>query len=458
MENGDFESSTRIGQQSNETEVAKGGDDDGDLRRMNNDLSKEEDWKEDLPEWIVTYLSWHMEMREKFPDEELILNPDAPKLLVRTCLGLCGGLVDRLGQLPWDVYLAARTNRILLLHWARPTPLEDYLVPNLVNFTVPIPNWFPPDPTTNQPYWIHRKSMKPIRAKPDLFQGHDGSHPTEKILDEQLETLIEKAKNSNEKIFRFQFLGHVFEDYLQKLIQQHFPSKDNKIPIDVHNSATYGKLFHIFFQPSPPLNVQLQQVEQDLGIETREFDAVHCRIRHPKSFHSESKIAAEMIPFLDSHGFNWTNEELRGFAINHALKALSCHSTSKEQNPIYFFSDTLDLAKFVVDKGNFTSNMSKLERDARSSFDGMNIVVRNDSSEKNRHIDREKFGDPPSYFGTFIDLYIAMKAKCITYGIGNFAFFASKLSATSCRYIYEKEHWGLIVSSKTSSSKTCDVQ
>ena len=215
----------------------------------------------------------------------------------------------------------------------------------------------------------------------------------------------------------------------------------------------------MFFQPSPALDLQLQQVERNLGIETRKFNAVHCRIRHPKSFDSNSNISnEEIIPFLDSHGFNWTSEELRHHAIKHALKALSCHSSSKEQTPTYFFSDTLELSKFVINEGDLTSNMSKLEREARTTFDAMDIVARNDSSDKNRHIDREKYGDPPSYFGTFIDLYIAMRAECITFGIGNYAFFAAKLSGTSCRYMYEKERWGFIVSSKIALSKTCDTQ
>ena len=58
LKNSNYASGIQIGQQSNDKEVAKGGEeDDGDLQRINNDLLKAEDWKEDLPEWIVTYSS-----------------------------------------------------------------------------------------------------------------------------------------------------------------------------------------------------------------------------------------------------------------------------------------------------------------------------------------------------------------------------------------------------------------
>ena len=86
-----------------------------------------------LPKWITDYVKWHQEVRAKFPGDELFTNKDAPKLLVRTCLGICGGLHDRLGQLPWDIYLAMRLNRVLLMAWSRPKELEHFLLPPIVN-------------------------------------------------------------------------------------------------------------------------------------------------------------------------------------------------------------------------------------------------------------------------------------------------------------------------------------
>jgi len=66
-----------------------------------------------LPQWILNYITWHRRIRAEFPGSQLFHDPNAPPLLIRTCLGLCGGLNDRLGQLPWDLYLANQTGRIL---------------------------------------------------------------------------------------------------------------------------------------------------------------------------------------------------------------------------------------------------------------------------------------------------------------------------------------------------------
>jgi hypothetical protein len=50
-----------------------------------------------LPRWIRNYIAWHKAMIRKVPGHtDILTNPDAPKILVRVCLGLCGGLHDRL--------------------------------------------------------------------------------------------------------------------------------------------------------------------------------------------------------------------------------------------------------------------------------------------------------------------------------------------------------------------------
>ena len=90
-----------------------------------------------LPQWVEDYFRWHTETRRMYPGSELFTNPSAPPLLIRTCLGLCGGLNDRLGQLPWDLYLANQTGRIFLIRWERPRPLEDFLIPNEIDWSIP---------------------------------------------------------------------------------------------------------------------------------------------------------------------------------------------------------------------------------------------------------------------------------------------------------------------------------
>ena len=58
------------------------------------------------------------------------------------------------------------------------------------------------------------------------------------------------------------------------------------------------------------------------------------------------------------------------------------------------------------------------------------------------HIDKQKGRDPEDYYATFVDLMIAINARCIGYGIGYYAVFASKISFTHCTFVYELEQWG----------------
>ena len=43
-----------------------------------------------LPIWITDYITWHNDMRAKFPGKQLFQHPDAPNIILRVCLGLCG--------------------------------------------------------------------------------------------------------------------------------------------------------------------------------------------------------------------------------------------------------------------------------------------------------------------------------------------------------------------------------
>jgi len=42
-----------------------------------------------LPKWIRDYVEWHRKVRADYPGTELFNNPNAPNVLVRTCLGMC---------------------------------------------------------------------------------------------------------------------------------------------------------------------------------------------------------------------------------------------------------------------------------------------------------------------------------------------------------------------------------
>ena len=101
-----------------------------------------------LPTWVNNYVEWHKEQRQKYFDDMRAHNTSDVRFLISRCFknDNCGGLSDRLQDMPYNLMLANQTNRVLLVKWERPTKLEHYLVPQPdgINWTVP-DDMFPED-------------------------------------------------------------------------------------------------------------------------------------------------------------------------------------------------------------------------------------------------------------------------------------------------------------------------
>ena len=87
-----------------------------------------------LPEWVRTYAAWHGLQRRRYLVAKRNRNPAAVadiKFLVSRCFrqDMCGGASDRLQDMPYNLMIANQTQRVLLLRWEKPAPLETFLVP-----------------------------------------------------------------------------------------------------------------------------------------------------------------------------------------------------------------------------------------------------------------------------------------------------------------------------------------
>jgi hypothetical protein len=412
-----------------------------------------------LPQWIQNYLAWHNAMISQFPGTQLLTDPNAPKLLVRVCLGLCGGLHDRLGQLPWDLYLANQTQRLLLLRWERPRPLENFLVPNEFNWsfpgTKPAIQSFKRD--VNH-YW---------RSIPQLFEGYLDEAPEAQFWKISLDHALQRATTGefrNEKILRHRLLGHLDENILEGRLKALGESDM------LHDTPSFGHIFWAFFRPSDPIQNTLQQIYQKYNLRPQHYHAVHCRVRHPKATpkHMYVKGKSNSDP-ADKTGLPWYGNN-KEFAVATATKAIYCARTlmsqkqQQEIEPLYFFSDSNDLVRYMAHKlsdSKFQHYNASLLQNATDvaalhAINGMpatSPLVARDSSEENAHIDRQKGRRPEQYYGTFIDFFLAIHAQCVTYGIGYFAIFAVKISGTSCKLVYQEEEWGGRYGTKGSATK-----
>jgi hypothetical protein len=349
---------------------------------------------QNLPAWIQNYLHWHQKQRAAFPGMKLFTDPAAPKLLIRTCLGLCGGLNDRLGQLPWDLYLANQTGRVLLMHWHRPVPLENFLVPGELDWTVPkdVPGFF-----SKTGVRVDRSELKIVRGYPELFQDYNSERPTDEFWNEDLDKALERSNTGSmkhEKVLRHRILGHLNEDKLEGRLVA-LGETDM-----LHWTSSFGGIFWMFFRPSPAVQIELDAVYQELNLSPGHYSAVHCRVRHPKATPSDVVFKGKGDnQVADKTGLPWEGAS-RDFAIETATRALKCAQTLLDEpnEPVYLFSDSNDLVRYMSHElkdpkfvaGNLTVfKESKVDAAALKMTEETNVLAREMSIE-NAHIDRQK--------------------------------------------------------------------
>lgn len=396
-----------------------------------------------MPRWIQNYFEWHKEMRNKFPGDELFTNENAPKLLIRTCSGSesCGGLHDRLGKLPWDMYLANQTERILLLNWCKPVPLEEFLVPNEFDWSIPssVAKFFEgADACSGR-----------VNRMTNFFEGFNSNRPTESFWQNDLDASLERVNHGSfakQRIIKFSLLGDdvPLQERLRKAGEADF--------LD-WTSSSFGRLFWLFFQPAPGLKRELDTVYQKLNSSANNYLAVHCRVRHPKAVPvgglMEAKDPAAGGP--DKVGLLWDGESRR-FAIEIATRALQCAATILEnpEEPLYFYSDSSDLVNYIakdLQDDEFLAKNSSLFAKSPADTAALKTVQRHrivalDAVSETLHIDRQPGFPASAYYASFVDLLVAIHARCVVVGVGNFALFAAKLSANPCVLQHQKEVWG----------------
>jgi hypothetical protein len=436
-----------------------------------------------MPQWIRDYVAWHHEMRLKYPGASLFTDPDSPGVLLRWCGGLCGGLHDRVGQLPLDLFVANQTRRVLLIKWEKPHPLELFMEPPLLsseNDELSIDWTFPND----VPMWSYQKSpgvpeMKVVaknnidysKSLPSIANtGEDrGELTVEGVVSEGIEKFSPGGTSASEKIVMLKVMGHLEEEYLEGQLQ-------NLGQTDmIHSTSTFGLIWHMFFQLAKPIQKQLDHImKEELFLVKRQYTAVHCRVLHPKAFKAGSGS------MLDKTGLPFHAGPVRDMAVETAIHALKCAATQSspaqkatgsqprvnKDEAYYFMSDSNDLVEFMVRDVKDDKYMTKhpsmdfvgetsIYAQARQLANTLNIKSR-DNSAINAHIDKMKGKPLEDYYSVFLDLHLAMQARCISFGIGFYAVFAAKIGGiVDCKVQYTKEKWGGVPSNAKTNTEMC---
>jgi hypothetical protein len=188
-----------------------------------------------IPEWMKKYFYWHMQVKTGLTHG----NWNNSRYLVMQCLSKhehCGGVSDRLRPLPLMLLLAARSQRLLLIQWTRPFPLEEFLWPNEMSPDWTVPHWLAPFVTKAGP------------------------------LASAVRGLVPTAMSSNVVVrTRYQSNNHGAEYF------------NNQTDVQIMFEEVYHDLFRSFFRPSPPLKLRIERHMRSLQLVSGEYAAAHFR-------------------------------------------------------------------------------------------------------------------------------------------------------------------------------------
>eukprot|EP00934_Nitzschia_sp_Nitz4_P002740 Nitzschia sp. Nitz4//scaffold113_size70149//2348//5307//NITZ4_005938-RA/size70149-augustus-gene-0.123-mRNA-1//-1//CDS//3329533305//2730//frame0 len=229
-----------------------------------------------IPTWMKRYFKWHKKQRHHN------LNPEKWKsirLLVMECQrsqNRCGGTSDRLKPFLSLVRMAATSKRLLLIHWTRPSRLEEFLLPPKGGVDWRVPAWLHPLLTNYGESYSQVDDVRDevasssigVRTKYQSFDGGQGWY------DSMLE--------ANETSF-----NEVFHD-----------------------------VWRVFFTPSPPVAKIIKEEMVRKGLAPGEYASAHLRALYAQ----EHRAAKQTIA--------WTK------------LSVNCASKLRPGKPIFFSSDS----------------------------------------------------------------------------------------------------------------------
>ena len=199
-----------------------------------------------LPPWYHDYVDWHHNTLEQLNETNW---SDYQYVLLRCVQGddKCYGTSDRLKMVPVMLLMAAQTRRLFFIHWSRPARLEEFLIPNQINWT--LPEWLHP--------LIDSEAVFPIWK-----MGLNGTIGMYNVTDEQ--------------IIRIKSMVYANSYYNEQI------SNDAELPLwDI-----YHEFWQALFLPSLPVQERIVSALQDLDLLSEEdgtvrpYVSVHVRANY----------------------------------------------------------------------------------------------------------------------------------------------------------------------------------
>mmetsp|Transcript_7887 Transcript_7887/g.19018 ORF Transcript_7887/g.19018 Transcript_7887/m.19018 type:complete len:882 (-) Transcript_7887:30-2675(-) len=195
-----------------------------------------------LPTWMKEFFVWHKAQRnrlQKHPEEW-----DQLKYYLIECTESyqkCGGTADRLGPLPFHVKVASETNRLLLIHWTKPAPLEEFLEPPSGGLDWRVPSWL-------------LGNLRQETAK------RTATHEKQ---------IWKYANYAQARLLSVKFQSH---DHSQEGYNRTRRSQDEPSFLQV-----YHDLWRVVFTPNPRIANQIEQYMGDFQLQPGGYITVHLR-------------------------------------------------------------------------------------------------------------------------------------------------------------------------------------
>jgi len=278
----------------------------------------------------------------------------------------------------------------LLYLWHYPRSLTDFLAPNHIDWTVP-------------------------EGVEELEDGAATEKQSKFIVTTRVNDTVANAKTF---LFRSP----------RALIDVHWETYNSSVSLPI----AFCKLWNYMFKPNEFLQETLNEFwnEHPPG----EYSAAHIRLLHP-SFYNFQK--AKVFRWEEDKNLPWTNETIE-ITVPPTIHALRCVAHDDLNHPIYLFSDW----RTVVHQLQAVLVHKKLNHSyafgCNSPLDTwvaekMNHIHLLDSIEQ-REVAHLKTPNQTlqAYASSFVDIYIAAGAKCLSYGLGRFGYLTSLIGGHSC--------------------------
>jgi len=378
---------------------------DDNNNNMNASTSIDKKKEKVLMQWMEEYLAWHRSTKSRISPS----NWNSTKYLILSCFESyeqCGGISDRLKPLPMIVWEAYQSQRVLLIWWDKPKPLEEWLVPpnddnvDGVDWTVPL--FLKEELKREKP----KKVVNWNNAK-QLLRGGHGYIAIAYCI---------QSPDAGEAL------------YINEQILLHGNHSAGSNTIGNSYQDVFHHLFRRFFTPSPRLANLIQTKMSNHNLIPGRYSAVHLRAMYGRRDHREYQEIVDL-----------------------AVLGVNCASNLYPGVPIFFASDT----SFAVDSAHAYGRLHNLPI---VSLD-YNILIENNNNDTNKnnqqqqvttmdennnnnsnninnpiHLDKDpnwRNRSASEYDSTFVDLYMLAESRCVAFSNGGYGTFGSLLSYDS---------------------------